>query len=335
MKLTDYIIGKNYKALEEELITFKTSSDIKRKLWFYKDAMEKCLKVGDLKALKLIIEHGGNPLTEDKNGDNLLHNAAMYKKHSLAKNRELISYLKTQGINIDNNNVFKNTPLYIAVAQSNLSFTRALLEEGADVDCQDKKKKTPLHIAAENGDYKTITYLLAYDADVNIQDKKKNVPMPANKDKPEDSDKIIGLFLIAKGADINLVSCNDPIFDFIKTTPNPEQAAIKFLATHYPKELKTYNQEVVISNFPDIQNFQNLVKLQKNEAGIYNWKDSLRKNSRFGTIDMDSFNLICEQLLPDSILLTGNENIDKQIKRDLIDCVSRKQNKEAGTKPGL
>ena len=57
------------------------------------------------------------------------------------------------------------TPLHVAIEQSQLGATRALLESGSDANARDMFGASPLHQAAAQGNQVLATLLLTYGAD--------------------------------------------------------------------------------------------------------------------------------------------------------------------------
>lgn len=80
--------------------------------------------------------------------------------------RELVSYLLSQGADVNCSCCWGMTPLHIATGKGDLEVVRMLIAAGADVNCPDRDKRTPLHWAS-CGHLEIASCLLAAGAEVN------------------------------------------------------------------------------------------------------------------------------------------------------------------------
>jgi uncharacterized protein len=110
-----------------------------------------------LEDLKVLKNAGFKLESESKNqytkGNTALHEAS-YRGYS-----ELVSYLLTEGVEINQQNYMGNTPLMMAVINKQVDIVQGLLQAGAHVDLSDKNGMTPLMMASAKG-YFEITQLL-------------------------------------------------------------------------------------------------------------------------------------------------------------------------------
>ncbi len=79
----------------------------------------------------------------DKDGNNALNHAA-FNNHL-----NIVKYLHSHSIDLDNENIFGVTPLLIAVNKNYFPLVRFLVVNGADIKHADKKGNTPLSLARE------------------------------------------------------------------------------------------------------------------------------------------------------------------------------------------
>ena len=78
------------------------------------------------------------------------------------------------GANFNRTNLNEDTPLIIAVNNSNFESVKFLVDSGVSIDKKGGVKKTPLHIALERGDKKIVSYLIEKGADIFVRDGNSN-----------------------------------------------------------------------------------------------------------------------------------------------------------------
>ncbi|XP_055954651.1 putative ankyrin repeat protein RF_0381 [Patella vulgata] len=158
---------------------------------------------GDYKSTSLLLEHGIDVNTVDKNGDKplalvsqhcetqlvtlliskdcdinhqnqrgetALHKALQVMRYSHQNRRNVIKILLQNGINPNLSDVEGQTVLFMAVAEQERSITEDLLKAGADVNHCDKRRETPLMIAVGNKDNVMVDVLLKAGADLKPRD---------------------------------------------------------------------------------------------------------------------------------------------------------------------
>lgn len=125
-----------------------------------------CLK-GNLNMLKLLVRYGGK---FDSN-NNLFKVTPLYI--AVSRNAfQCAEYLISLGANVMERTSDGDTPLHYAQlseAGNHLECTKLLLEHGADVNAKNSDDETPLHLAAENCNDKAIEYLIAHGAEIDVQ----------------------------------------------------------------------------------------------------------------------------------------------------------------------
>ena len=89
--------------------------------------------VGDLQAIRALVEAGADPLARTDDGASALH-AAVWRR---TRAREVIALLVEIGLDVNARNERGRTPLHIARIIDNFTAVRTLLELGADPDARD------------------------------------------------------------------------------------------------------------------------------------------------------------------------------------------------------
>jgi hypothetical protein len=97
-------------------------------------------------------------------GLTLLANSIKYSQAPLSQ------FLLSQGADPNLSNIIGESPLHIAVDNSDLDLAELLLQYKADPNCMTVDGETPLHHSAFIGDKKMINILLTYGADPNLVD---------------------------------------------------------------------------------------------------------------------------------------------------------------------
>jgi ankyrin repeat protein len=114
---------------------------------------------------RYLLEKGADPAIGDNKGFTPLHLAA---KHSY--NTDILALLLTREKKIEINKVNESglTALYVAVATSNVTAARFLLEKGANPNVADPNGYIPLHVAAKYAKDMDIVELLLNHKDTNV-----------------------------------------------------------------------------------------------------------------------------------------------------------------------
>lgn len=140
---------------------------------------------GNIKALDLLIYHGGDIFAKNRFGISMLHVAS-------------------QG----------DQPISMVY----------LIEKGLDLNAPDKRMSTPLHWASFTGAELTLSYIVAHGADVNMKDAKGLTPLHLSVKSAFESKSTKGIkHLLAKGADTSIQDGNGRTpLELLKSLPNFE-----------------------------------------------------------------------------------------------------------------
>lgn len=114
--------------------------------------------------IKLFAEKGADPSLKNKDGNTVLHKAAMIC------NGKIIDalFLNFPNITIDILNTFDETPLYLAADYDNVGALKELLENGANPNLMNKFSLSPLDIAVINQHLDAVKILASSDTITNI-----------------------------------------------------------------------------------------------------------------------------------------------------------------------
>jgi len=126
---------------------------------------------GHVKVAQILLEHGADPASQEKDGRTPLHFASAYGHLDLAR------ILLEHGADPAAQENDGRTPLHLASANGRLDLARILLEHGADPAAQDKHGRTPLHFASDNGRLDLARILLEHGADPAAQKKDGRTPL--------------------------------------------------------------------------------------------------------------------------------------------------------------
>jgi ankyrin repeat protein len=86
-------------------------------------------------------------------------------------------YLLDRGADINFQNKYNRTPLFMAVFYGHVEYVRMLLKRGAKTNTHDTTfGNTPLHWAVRKGNIQVVRLLLEHGADVNLRDNRGKTP---------------------------------------------------------------------------------------------------------------------------------------------------------------
>lgn len=123
---------------------------------------------GDLHELKKIISKDKSLVSEKSTlGFTPLYIASM-EGHS-----DIVSYLLSQGADIEVKNHLEERPLAKAVKFGHIEVARILIDNGAEVNAQDFQGLTALHWSISNGSLELVKLLVLNGADVTIKSSSK------------------------------------------------------------------------------------------------------------------------------------------------------------------
>lgn len=142
------------------------TSTPKSKKHAFQSYYENCCKEGKIKEISELLQSSPEILNyrDQHLGLTLLANSIKYGQIELSK------FLLSQGANPNIGNIISETPLHIAIDNSDLELADVLLQYKAEPNCMTVDGETPLHHSAFIGDKKMMSLLLSYGADPNIKD---------------------------------------------------------------------------------------------------------------------------------------------------------------------
>ena len=106
--------------------------------------------------------------------------------------KEIFHYLIDNGANVNVQDEFGFTALFISSRKPYKDLVELLLQQGGDVNIPDKYGNTVLLLASVDGDKDMIKIFLQYGADVNVADRNGNTPLSlASQDGNKDIVKLL------------------------------------------------------------------------------------------------------------------------------------------------
>ncbi|KAJ9587145.1 hypothetical protein L9F63_019333 [Diploptera punctata] len=200
--------------------------------------------------VKLLIEHGADKMTCDRDGDTLLHYAI--EQGGI----DIINQLLRAGIHVDVRNDIMQTPLHLAVLQRNCEVIKYLVEKGADLKTCDNEGNTLLHFAAEFKSMDTIKYLLDSGVNTNVT----NNQMETAAHVAIYLDRIESMKLLLKcGTDITVIDNNG-------------DTLLHYAAKHSAANIVT----LLIEQGIDV-NVRNKKNKTPGHAACFNWRPDIVK----------------------------------------------------------
>ena len=158
---------------------------------------------GFLDATKALIDGGVDINHRNSHGE-----TAVYRVSSIQDDRfpllsaQILRFLIDSGADIQIENNWHESPLWIASSNGNLNLVGMLLDAGANVESYDEDGDTPLAIAAQYGKLRTAELLIKYGANIESEDNKGNTPLMTAAERGGSCKKVVQ-FLLKKGANVN------------------------------------------------------------------------------------------------------------------------------------
>jgi ankyrin repeat protein len=132
---------------------------------------------GWLELARSILDHGANPNAENDRDETPLHLVSRGEYHFEENGVHIALLLLEHGVDVHSQDKEHYTALHAAAFKGKHELTRVLLNHGANPNVRNEKGKTPLHLVPQDyeGD-KIATLLLERGADVNARDKDDATP---------------------------------------------------------------------------------------------------------------------------------------------------------------
>ena len=120
---------------------------------------------GNFEILKLLIKHKARIDARDEYEGNPLHNTASVK---------VAKYLIEYNVNIDQQNIYGNTPLMTSLIRCIPELSLFLIDKGANVEgkSQNIENSSPLHLAVANGNIEIVKNLIKHKAKLDPKNTK-------------------------------------------------------------------------------------------------------------------------------------------------------------------
>ncbi len=165
----------------------------------YCDPLTVAAIVGDLVIMKYLISQGADISTLDREGSNLLHNAAANG------HLDVVKYLVDHGFDINTEDANGNTAILFASGFDNLELIQYLVDNGASLDTESNAGRNCILNSVLTGNTDIIEFFLDNGFTVNTTNQWGVTPLMyasivGNKDIVE--------FLLEKGADVRAISDN-------------------------------------------------------------------------------------------------------------------------------
>jgi len=148
--------------VEHLIITYPR--DINAKGGFDSTALHAAVIKGNVDIVALLLEHGADMTTWNRNNWSPLYEAA--RRGHL----DVIRLLLYHHADVNSRTGKERTPLFAASQEGELEVTQALLQHGAAVDPRDKDSWTPLMLASQNGHLDVVRLLLENGATVDSRE---------------------------------------------------------------------------------------------------------------------------------------------------------------------
>ena len=125
----------------------------------------------DIDLLEIAINYKANFLNQNKNGENVIMQSSLLKKNDLLKilknnlDKKVWDFLLKQTSKHQ-----RNALHYTSLGEGNLENAKLLVKENININHQDLNKQTPLHYAIILGHFEIAKLLLENGANIQIKD---------------------------------------------------------------------------------------------------------------------------------------------------------------------
>lgn len=132
----------------------------------------------NLEAAEILLDNGADPNIKNNDGKSALH---FVMKYSFLPNIYLLHHLLNAGANVNEIDNEGNSPLIVALSNTNFKFAKILFDHGANPTIKNKNGKSALHFAVKYAlfdlDVQLLVELIKAGANVNDIDNEGNTPL--------------------------------------------------------------------------------------------------------------------------------------------------------------
>ena len=137
----------------------------------------KAVSFDQLRTVKLLLDHGANPMAHDDQGRRPMHYIGAIGLDG-ADRLEIVQLLVKRGAVIDATDNDGSTPLMdIAAGCKDVRVVQFLVAHGANVNLRSKDGNSALLMSTSFGRTETTRFLLEHGAQVNVHDQNENTPL--------------------------------------------------------------------------------------------------------------------------------------------------------------
>ena len=181
------------------------------------------------------------------------------------KKQQLVALLIKNGADVNQKDLFANTPLLISVKTSkpDINTIKLLLENGADPNLVNARNESPLLVI---NDIDIVKLLIKYEADVNAQDDNGSTPLFYAENAK------IAQILIKNGADINIKNKFDKPLLFHAIYKKREAIVKLLIENGVDVNLQDKHGYTPLSGAVNLENLE-IIKLLIKEGANVNFKD--------------------------------------------------------------
>lgn len=130
----------------------------------YNKLLVEAIENNNAELFRTAVQNGAGREIIGEDGGNIFH----LMNDSVADD-EVISYLKNDGMYMDEPDKYGNTPLHVAILSGNKEYASSLINQGAELNIKNRLDLTPLHLAAISDNRKSANDLMIKGAEINMQ----------------------------------------------------------------------------------------------------------------------------------------------------------------------
>ena len=183
-----------------EFLVIERSQDVhSRSFTNHETPLHLASKLGHVKTVRILIEHGADVAAQNKDRDTPLHLASQEGQVEVAH------VLMERGADTAAQNKDGKTPFHVAFIQRQVEVARILFDRGTDVTAQNKDGETLLHLALIRRQVEFARMLIKRGVDVTSQNKDGETPLHLLSRQRQVA---LTCMLIKRGADITAQNKN-------------------------------------------------------------------------------------------------------------------------------